>query len=431
MSSTGSRKPRIVKHAIARYAVAAVVLEAALLGLAAHEQPFRPFASFLGLITVAFVAFLFAARQAWWDEGAGRGTLIFIFAAGVVFRATLLPFEHADDMHRYLWEGRIQLEGGFNPFAVRPDSPELAHLRDGIIFSRMNGKAYETIYPPLAQLVFLATAAVSCTFTAFKIVFVGFDLATGFFLLRLLRRQGAPPGRVLLYLWCPAILFSIAARGHVDAVQTCFVTMALWLFAGNRVRTSALALGLAIMAKTISIILVPAFFLHAERRRDLWPVLVPFLLYLPYAGAGYGLVKSLVMFGTEWTTNASLYTVLSIRGAAPGLAFAAAVIAYGIVLLRARRVEHAAFAAWGCWLVFSPTVHPWYIAGVIPFLALRWRPAWLLLSYTLFFYYSFVITGRWSPIAWMPILEYMPFYLMLAWPSIRRVRRETVTSEVG
>lgn len=420
-----------MNHPLVRYAVPAVGLEAALLGIVLLDAPFRSFGVLLGLITVAFGAYLIAARFGWKDAGAGRGTLIFLFAAGVVFRVTLLPFPHSDDLHRYVWEGRMQHEGGWNPFAHRPDSPELEPLRDAIIFPRLNGKAHETIYPPLAQLVFLATAAVSCSFTAFKVVFVGFDLGCGLFLLLLLRRRGAPPARVLLYLWCPAVLFSIAARGHVDAVEACFVVMALWLSASGRVRSSALALGLAVMAKTVSIVLLPAFFLHAERRRDLWPVLVPFLLYLPYANAGYGLIKSLVMFGTEWSTNASLYEVLSFGGAAPVLVYAVAAVAYGIVLLRARSVEHAAFAARGCWLVFSPTVHPWYIAGLIPFLALRWRPAWLLLSYTLFFYYAFFISGNWRPIDWMPILEYTPFYLVLVWPWVGRFPRGTARWKTG
>ncbi len=78
-------------------------------------------------------------------------------------------------------------------------------------------------------------------------------------------------------------------------------------------------------------------------------------------------------------------------------------------------MEHAAFGAWAVFLVFTPTFHPWYFVGLAPFLALRWRPAWLLLSCTLFFYYSFIMTGAWRPIEWMPLLEYAPFYAMLGW----------------
>ncbi|MDH3818941.1 MAG: DUF4919 domain-containing protein, partial [Myxococcales bacterium] len=66
----------------------------------------------------------------------------------------LAPPLLSDDLYRYLWEGRLWLEG-FNPYRLSPDDPGLAQLRDDL-WVRINNKPLATIYPPLSQLIFVA-----------------------------------------------------------------------------------------------------------------------------------------------------------------------------------------------------------------------------------------------------------------------------------
>ncbi len=49
---------------------------------------------------------------------------------------------HSDDLHRYLWDGRVQ-RAGINPYLHPPDAPELAGLRDGAAVARLPAEERE------------------------------------------------------------------------------------------------------------------------------------------------------------------------------------------------------------------------------------------------------------------------------------------------
>src|SRR5687768_12252566 len=93
--------------------------------------------------TLYLIAVWFVFRPA---TPARRGILLFIFAAGIIFRATLFPLfpSLSDDLFRYRWEGKAQA-AGYNPYLVRPVDPEVAHLRDET-FPAVNGKNFVTVY---------------------------------------------------------------------------------------------------------------------------------------------------------------------------------------------------------------------------------------------------------------------------------------------
>jgi hypothetical protein len=165
----------------------------------------------------------------------------------------------------------------------------------------------------------------------------------------------------------------------------------------------------------VSVIVFPALLLHARRPWELWPFILPAALYLLYADAGGGLFRSLGMFGRDFMANASLYPLVTFDRAHRWIGYTLAAAAYSVVLLRAKTVEDAGFGAWAVFSLFTPTFHPWYFSAIFPFLAMRWRPAWLLLSCTLFCYYSFLRQGDWRPISWIPWIEYSPFFAVLVW----------------
>ena len=57
------------------------------------------------------------------------------------------------DMVRYLWDGRVQ-QLGYNPYAVMPADPALAHTHTRRDRRRCRAAATRTPYPPAAQLFF-------------------------------------------------------------------------------------------------------------------------------------------------------------------------------------------------------------------------------------------------------------------------------------
>ncbi len=89
-------------------------------------------------------------------------------------------------LYRYVWDGRVQV-AGINPYRYVPADPALRPLRDGAIYPHINRADYApTIYPPMAQVIFRAVAAVGHDVLAMKLAMLGFELLAIAVMLRLL-----------------------------------------------------------------------------------------------------------------------------------------------------------------------------------------------------------------------------------------------------
>ena len=72
----------------------------------------------------------------------------------------------------------------------------------------------------------------------------------------------------------------------------------------------------------------------------------------------------------------------------------------------------------GAVLLFSPTLFPWYLVWIIPFLCFFPNPAWLLLSGLSVLSYEVLngwsVLGIWRSDPFFLKLQYYPFWGMLA-----------------
>lgn len=213
----------------------------------------------------------------------------------------------SDDLYRYVWDGRVQA-AGVNPFVHAPASGALTALRDDAIWPRVNHPEVRTIYPPLAQLVFLAARGPLDSPTGFKALFALLDLATCVLLWRVFARRGRER-LTLLYAFHPLVLVELSHSGHMDALLLFFLVLAFERADAGRARWAAAALGAAIATKLFALILLPFF---ARRARSAWliaPALVA-ALYLPYAGAGSALFSGLSTYAGAWRFNESAFALL-------------------------------------------------------------------------------------------------------------------------
>src|SRR5205085_8955923 len=129
---------------------------------------------------------------------------------------------------RYVWDGRVQA-AGINPYRYVPADPALAFLRDQDIFPHINRADYApTAYPPAAQAIFFLATRIQETGTAIKLVVTGFEAVTIAAILALLRCDGLPPERVLIYAWHPLPIWEFAGAGHIDAAAIAFLCLALF-----------------------------------------------------------------------------------------------------------------------------------------------------------------------------------------------------------
>lgn len=147
------------------------------------------------------------------------GSLVACIVAATIVR---IPFLFAaplwsDDVYRYVWEGRVWASGA-NPFAFAPDSEHLAALRDAN-WALVNHKQVSSIYPPLAQALFLALAPGGVL--AWKVAMAACDVGTA----ALLHRRRAPAGWLWAVLPLPAL--ESAGSGHLEGIALLFTALAL------------------------------------------------------------------------------------------------------------------------------------------------------------------------------------------------------------
>lgn len=383
----------------------------------------------IGLFLAAFALFLVAVAIVWRvREQVPRWVVWFVVIAGIAFRVSVAPVlpVTTSDIHRYLWEGRV-VRAGFNPFAERPDSPRLAHLRDDT-WARVSFKYVPAAYPPVAQYVFaLAGVLPGDPLVALKLAFAAFDIGTVLLLPGLLARAGRPRVWVLVHAWHPLIVGEVVARGHLDSVGVFFLVLGARLFLSasrQKGRLAGSALAASALAKGYALFTLP-FFLVAAGGRRAWLVLgivsAAVVLYLPFASAGSELWRGITLYSTRWEGYASVFQVVKLTigslsrdpaNAARGVCGALLAAWLGYLLVRGRRrgdetaVLDASFAALAGFFLLSPVLYPWYLSWTLPFLCLRPRPAWLLLTGTVFLFYYQGFAPPHREIWWVNALEY-------------------------
>jgi len=209
-----------------------------------------------------------------------------IFAA--LFRISILfsPPYLSDDVYRYVWDGRVQ-SAGINPYRYIPADESLAKLRDDKIYPNINRREYaRTIYPPVAEGVFLLITRISESVTWMKAAMVGFEAITVWALIQLLVSFGFARQRVLIYAWHPLVVWEFAGSGHLDAMVIAFIALALLAHRKRRETLTVVLLACATCVKLFPAALFPAFYKRWSWKMPLTFVATIVVAYLPYLSVG-------------------------------------------------------------------------------------------------------------------------------------------------
>ena len=209
-----------------------------------------------------------------------------IFAA--LFRISILfsPPYLSDDVYRYVWDGRVQ-SAGINPYRYIPADESLAKLRDDRIYPNINRREYaRTIYPPVAEGVFLLITRISESVTWMKAAMVGFEAITVWALIQLLVSFGFARQRVLIYAWHPLVVWEFAGSGHLDAMMIAFIALALLAHRKRRETLTGVLLACATCVKLFPAALFPAFYKRWSWKMPLTFVATIVVAYLPYLSVG-------------------------------------------------------------------------------------------------------------------------------------------------
>jgi len=312
-----------------------------------------------------------------------NSTLLIAIAFAIIFRLGILfaPPYLSDDIYRYVWDGRVQA-AGINPYRYIPAAPELAHLRDETIYPRINRKDWaHTIYPPVAQVVFLITTRISESVTWMKATMLLFELVTFWAVAQLLALLGRPRQLLLMYAWHPLVVWEFAGSGHVDAISIAFIALAFLAWQRKSDLGAGLTLACATLVKLFPVVLVPTVL-----KRDRWRIAPVFAATIVIGYLAYLSVGPAAVFGSlpGYTQERGLLTgqqfyALSLAYRLglelPSLAYLIAVMlvmsALGLwVLFRGRSedtLKHALVLATATTVLFAPHFS-WYFCWLVLFL---------------------------------------------------------------
>lgn len=314
----------------------------------------------------------------------GRPELLVVCAVAILARLIALPAPPtlSTDIYRYVWDGRVQA-AGINPYRHVPGDEQLAAMRDQAIFPHINRPDYApTIYPPVAQMVFLAVTRLSETLSAMKVAMFGFDVVTILTILAILQREGRQPERVLIYAWHPLPIWEFSGAGHIDAAAIALMCLGVLFALGDRRLLAGAALALSVLIKPFALVLAPALW----RRWD-WRMPVAFsataaLCYLPYLGVGWKVLGFLGRYGGEegYQDGWGFFPVALLQalglpapsGAAYGLVALAILAALAVAVVFNQRTaeigpQASVLLATAFILLISPH-YAWYFAWVLPLL---------------------------------------------------------------
>src|SRR4029077_1073243 len=162
-------------------------------------------------------------------------------------------------------------------------------LRDAAIFPHINRADYAvTIYPPVAEMFFLAVTRISESVTMMKLGLLACEGVTVTFLFVLLRRIGRPATRLVAYLWLPLPLWEISNSGHVDALMTALMMMGLWLGLTGRPLRGASSIAVGALARPIAVFALPVIWRPWDWKLPLIVLTTFVLCYIPYLSVGWG-----------------------------------------------------------------------------------------------------------------------------------------------
>jgi alpha-1,6-mannosyltransferase len=403
--------------------------------------------SFMIPLAVAGIAYLFAIREFFSTQAFPKRAIVVGLALAAVWHVLFLlqPPGPDDDVHRYVWDGRVQ-RLGYNPYIVVPSDPALSGLHTSETRT-LNNAYLPSPYPAGAQLFFRAVTAIHESVFAFKIVFVLCVWAIVPVLLDVLRRNGQGEHWVLAYAWHPLLATEAVGSGHIDIVGALLLLVSFAAL-GRRWRAiAAVAFGLAVALKLLPIVLLPLYWRRIRVRDAALAAVVIALLYIPFLNHGRIPPGSLGTYFHSFRFNDPVFEILE-RAASPEFVVGLAVLIGFLTAVWLRRdstiragtavsaVEGAQQAArtseafaWpmAASLLCAPVVYPWYFLWLLPFLRSRSTLpiiVWTVSILPTYYVWHMRALGHpWILPGWIMLLEYGSVALAVAITGLQRIRR--------
>ncbi len=364
-----------------------------------------------------------------------RGWIVAGFSLAVAIRIILIAFpshELSDDIYRYHWDGKV-LVHGINPYMYSPDAPHLTTLRDDEIDGKVNHPYNLTCYPPAAQLLFALGYILSPnSLVGLNILFLLSEIVAWLILLKLLERKKKPGHLIMLVAFMPLGFIESYLPGHIDPLALPWLAAFLMFLDRKQAIAAALALAVAVQFRPLFILFAPVAALQFPVGKSLKAVaafmIMSAMFYLPFLSAGQQLFSSTWLMIKYWKFNSSISWLISLFLPDDAVRIVGAVSVSSITLFSAwwlrKKPVVAMQAAIMAFVAFSPTVFAWYLIGALVLVCLEREAALLsllvLLPLSELVMIPFTTHGLWQLPIWARLMQYVPFYAILAWEMSKR-----------
>ncbi len=383
-------------------------------------------------LTLAGIVYLLAIREFFATPRFARRVVVIglVLAAAWHIAFLRVPSGGDDDIHRYVWDGRLQ-RLGYNPYIVVPSDPASQGLHTPET-RNLNNPELSSPYPPGAQFFFRAVTAIQESTFALKVAFVLCDFAIVFVLLDVLRRRKQGAHLVLAYAWNPLLAIEVAGSGHIDIVCALLLIASVAALGRRWRATAAVALGLAVAVKFLPIVLLPLYWKRIRIRDAALAAAVVGLLYVPFLSHGRIPIGSLGTYLQSFRFNGPVFAALD-QVAPPQLLVGLAVV---VGLVTAAWLRSAApecspdVFAWpmAAFLLCAPVVFPWYLLSLLPFLtsaSTRLIILWTVSIIPIYVVWHLRALGRpWGALpGWVMVIEYGCVATAAAVIALRQITR--------
>ena len=428
----GHKRPGGLTPSHRLYILGTALLVALAIGSRSFSSPGAP--SLIIPLVVAGTVYLLAIREFFSTPRFPKRVIVIGLGLAAVWHLLFLmmPPGLDDDIHRYVWDGRVQ-RLGYSPYVIIPSDPAVGALHTPETRT-LNNPDVPSPYPAGAQLFFRVVAAIHESTFAFKVAFVLCDLAIVFVLLDVLRYSGQDAHWVLAYAWNPLLATEVAGSGHIDIVGALLLLVSFAALGRRWRAVAAVTFGLAVAVKLLPIVLLPLYWRRVRIRDGALAAAVFGLLYVPFLRNGQIPIGSLGTYVRSFRFNDPVFAALE-RLASPQLVVGLVALGGFLTAVWLKRTS----AAWSpdafAWpmaasLLCAPVVYPWYLLWLLPFVrSASTLPIiiWMVSIIPTYYVWHLRTLGHpWLVPGWIMLLEYGSVAMACVIMGLRRIRRRGV-----
>ncbi len=405
------------------------------------------------LYTVAFGSFLALYKRA---SIIGFKSLLFITIGlhliGLFSFPSLSP-----DWSRFLWDGEL-ITRAIHPYAYLPkelivDTRFESSLYLKELYAEITPLSVEhySCYPSVNQFYFFLAAFFSDNVLVNLVIMrlsMLITLGVGVvYALKLLKKLELNRNSIWLFALNPFVIIELTNNLHFEGVVVSFLVIALYYVFNNKRIKASFFWALAVGVKLTPLLILPYFYRYLGFRKSVrfFPITLLSVLILLgivlWPNYLQNFSQSLALYFSNFEFNASVFSLVktafysnygweTIRVIGPWLSKISLtlIVVYSLFYKPKTRQQmiQAMLFGFTIYLLFSSTVHPWYIAIPLGLSIFTPYKSFVLWSFTVMLSYSFYKLGNTSITIFLTILEYVSFIVCLLIEVVRNKKKTKI-----